>query len=52
MKSTYLTKEQTQERIAALLKNPKHLTRRQIRQRIQELTITNQARHPKIAVRS
>lgn len=37
---TYLTKEIILERIAALPRNPKHLTRAQIRQRIQELAIT------------
>jgi hypothetical protein len=52
MKSTYLNREKIQERIAAFPKNHKYLTRTQIRQRIQELTISNQTRHPKNAVRS
>jgi len=51
MKSTYLTKEQIQERIAAFPRNPKYLTRAQIRQRIQELTISNQTKYLKNAVR-
>ncbi len=50
MKSTYLTKEQTQERIKALSKTSKTLTREQIRQRIQELAISNPTRYLKSAV--
>ena len=47
---TYPTREQIQERIAALPRNPKHLTRAQIRQRIQELAITNPPKRPKNVV--
>jgi len=47
---TYLTREQIQERIKALPKNPKHLTREHIRQRIQKLAITNLPKKPKNAL--
>jgi hypothetical protein len=52
MKITYLTKEQIQERIAALDRIPKSFSREQIRQRIQDLAITNLVRYTKHAVRS
>ena len=42
-----LTREQIKERIAALPRNPKYLTRAQIRQRIKELAITNPPKRPK-----
>lgn len=47
---TNLNTEQIQERIKALPRNPKYLTREQIRQRIQELAITNPPKRPKNAV--
>ena len=42
----------TRERIKALSRNPKFLIREQIRQRIQELAITNPAKRSKNVVRS
>jgi len=45
-----LTREQIQERIAALPRNPKYLTRAQIRQRLEELAITNPPKRPKNVV--
>jgi len=47
---TYLTREQIQEWIAAHPRNPKYLTREQIRQRIQELATTNPPKRPKNVV--
>ena len=44
------TREQIQERIKALPRNPNYLTREQIRQRIQELAITNLPKRPINAV--
>jgi hypothetical protein len=52
MKSTHLTKAQIQEWIADIPRNPKYLTRTQIRQRIQVLAISNQTRYLKNAMRS
>lgn len=51
MQSTYLTREQIQERIKALPRTEKNLTREQIAQRIQGLTVSNQTRYLKNAVR-
>ena len=51
MKSTHLTKAHIQERIPALPINTIYLTREQIKQRIEELTISNQTRYLKNAVR-
>jgi hypothetical protein len=46
----FFTTEQIQERIAALPRNPKRLTRAQIRQRLEELAITNPPKIPKNVV--
>ncbi len=47
---TYLTREEIIERIKAHPRPSKYLTRDQIRQRIQELAITNPPKRPKNAV--
>jgi hypothetical protein len=47
---TYLTREQIQERLKALPRNPNIPTRDQIRQRMQELAKTNPPKKPKYAV--
>lgn len=44
---TYPTREQIQEWIKALPRDPKFLTRAQIRQRIEELAITNPPKRSK-----
>lgn len=50
MKRIDLSRERIQLYIATLPKNPKHLTRGQIRQHIQELAITNPPKRPKNVV--
>lgn len=47
---TYLTNEQIIDRLKAQPRPSKYFTREQIRQRIQELAITNPPKRPKNAV--
>ncbi len=47
---TYPTREQIQDRIASISRNPKYLTREQITRRIEELAATNPPKRPKNVV--
>ncbi len=51
MKQIFLSRGEIQSRILVLSRNPKYLSREQIRLRIQELAKSNQFRYPKNAVR-